>query len=912
MEALEEFLTYVPTSSGLAFVVIQHINPTRKSIMCELLQRVTTMKVTQAGNQMRVEPDCVYVIPPNKDLSILHGVLFLLDQEDSRGLQLPIDFFFRSLAADQHDAAVGIILSGMGSDGTVGLRAIKGKAGLAMVQTPESSKFDSMPRSAIDAQLADIVVSAKELPSRLLAYLNESPRGISTAKKLIETKSSSALEQIVVLLRERSGNDFSLYKNNSINRRLERRMGLHKIEKIAFYVRFLRENPQELDLLFKELLIGVTCFFRDPAVWEQLRTKALPKLLSQYPAGKKLRAWVSACSSGEEAYTLAMTFKEMLDEVKPEERFSLQIFATDLDGDAIKKARFAHYPATIEADVSPQRIARFFVKDGDGYLINKEIREMVIFAAQNIIMDPPFTKLDILTSRNMLIYFGADLQKRLIPLFHYSLNSKGILSLGTAETVGTFTSLFNPVEMKSKLYNRIDTTLLMSEINFPAKLFSVTSLEGALTDRAQPMKMSAPNLQAQAEQILLKSYTPAAVMATAEGDILYINGRTGKYLEPAAGKANWNLYAMARGGLRQKLGMAMNMAKRQIEPVHVLDVTIGTNSDKETVNLTVQMITTPEALRGSLMIVFSDLQTPIKPEIKQLTESANLKRMQDEVLLMHEKMQSLREEMQSSQEELKTSNEELQSTNEELQSTNEELMTSKEEAQSLNEELQTVNSELQIKVEDLSWVNNDMENLLDSTAIATVFLDNALNVRRFTDHATDLFKLIPGHIGHPLSDVMSDLDYIGLQDDAREVLRTLGFIQKQVAARGSRWFKVRIMPYHTQNDMFDGVVITFVDITDHEQTDATLREALSLLQSRYTFQKAELSSANRLEAVLNAAQLVLEKRFIDQTTELNTANAMEMKLNTAQSVLEKRFSDQSTELGQAKADLKFEKSRTKK
>jgi chemotaxis protein methyltransferase CheR/two-component system CheB/CheR fusion protein len=880
LEALEEFLANVPASTDVAFVVIQHLDPTHKGMMPELLQRATSMKVSQAGNRMKVKPNCVYVIPPNKDLSILHGDLFLLEPAAPRGLRLPIDFFFRSLAADRHERAVGIILSGMGSDGTLGLRAIKENAGLSMVQSPESAKFDSMPRSAIDAGVADIVVTAKELPLRLLAYLHHSPRGISNAEEPIVTNDAqSTLEQIVILLRERTSNDFSLYKENTINRRIERRMGLHQIEERALYVRYLRENPQELDLLFKELLIGVTNFFRDPSVWEDMRTKALPALLEKYPVGKSMRAWVAACSTGEEAYSLAMTFKEALEELKPEGRFSLQIFATDLDEDAIEKARLAFYPSNIEADVSPKRIERFFIKDGKGYRINKEIREMVIFAPQNIIMDPPFTKLDILTCRNLLIYLGPELQKRLIPLLHYSLSSQGILLLGTSETVGNFSSLFKLIESKSKLYNRIDTPSMLTEVDFPIKPLPVSAEIYSITDSTQTMKDQIPNLQMQVDQILLQNYAPAAVMTTTDGDILYINGRTGKYLEPASGKANWNLYAMAREGLRHELGMAIKKARKQTERVEVQNLTIGTSGDTQTINLTVQALTAPETLKGSLMVVFTDVQPLIQSLKKPASASMAQQAMQAEIQHGHELMQSLREEMQSSQEELKSSNEELQSTNEELQSTNEELTTSKEEMQSLNEELQTVNAELQSKVEDLSWVNNDMENLLNSIEIATVFLDNELHLRRFTDHATDLFKLIPSDVGRLLSDVVSELDYVELQADAREVLRTLTFIEKQVTTKDSRWFTVRIMPYRTHENLIDGVVITFVEITERERTDEAVHKALAVLQSRY----------------------------IDQTAELDTANNLEIVLNTAQSLLEQRFEVQAAELGQVKADLKSER-----
>jgi chemotaxis methyl-accepting protein methylase len=865
-EALEEFLLNVTTPSKLAFVIIQHLDPNHKGMMPELLQRATLMKVKQAGNRMKVQPNVVYIIPPNKDLSILHGLLFLLEPVTRRGLRLPIDFFFRSLAADQHERAVGIVLSGMGSDGTLGLRAIKENAGLSMAQSPESAKFDSMPLSAIATKLVDIVGSPKDLPENLLAFLNH-----STEVKKSKKHSNSAEEQIIILLRERTGNDFSLYKKNTFNRRIERRMGLHQIVKIAFYVRYLRENPQELDLLFKELLIGVTNFFRDPDVWQKMRTKALPNLLTKFTAGKEMRAWVPACSSGEEAYSLAMTFKETLEELKLQARFSLQIFATDLDDDAIEKARLGFYPVNIEADVSPERIDRFFVKEPNGYTICKEIREMVIFASQNIIMDPPFTRLDILSCRNLMIYLGPELQKQMIPLFHYALTSEGILLLGTSETIGNFDSLFYPIEIKSKLYCRIEAPLSLLEINFPIKSPPFPPGVETLTDRTQSMTIAPPNLQILADQILLQNYAPAAVMANADGDILYINGRTGKYLEPAAGKANWNLYAMAREDLRHELGMAMKKAQTQTEPVHVYNLTIGTNGGTQKINLTVQVISSPKALCGSLMVVFSDVRSPVKSKAKLPTANAHHKLLEQEIKEYQEKIQSLHEEMQSSQEELKSSNEELQSTNEELQSTNEELTTSKEEMQSLNEELQTVNTELQSKVEDLSWVNNDMENLLNSTEIATVFLDNALHVRRFTNHATHLFKLIPSDVGRLLSDLVNELDYAALQEDARKVLKTLAFIEKQVSTLDTnRWFKVRIMPYRTQENVIDGVVITFVDMTDLERTTTTLNEVLEVLHNRFKNPSPEPDNVSTLETILETVQLLLEKDVEKKTLKLGT------------------------------------------
>jgi chemotaxis methyl-accepting protein methylase/PAS domain-containing protein len=819
LEALEDFFTQVQTPCDMAFVVIQHLDPSYKGIMAELLQRTTQMIVKEARNHMRIEKNCVYVIPPNKDLSILHGSLFLFEPVFSCGLRLPIDFFFRSLASDQREHAVAVILSGMGADGTLGLRAIKQNAGLSLAQSPECAKFHSMPQSAINAELIDVVAPAKELPEHILSGLKNDHRiAPKYIEPRLEIKSKSALEQIVIILRERTGNDFLLYKKNTIYRRIERRMNLHQLENIALYVRYLRENPQEQDLLFKELLIGVTNFYRDKDVWAQLKSRSLPALLANYPEGKELRAWVTACSTGEEAYSLAMTVMDLLDEVKPKARFKLQIFATDLDEDAINIARQGFYPASIEADITPTQLARYFIKDDRGYRISKRIRDMIIFAPQNIIMDPPFTKLDIVTCRNLLIYLGPELQKKLIPLFHYTLYSHGILLLGNAETIGTFTNLFLALNDSARIFTRIDISKQRMEVDFPSRIFPVISLIHNEPKRTRDMSKDIINLQTQADQILLQNYSPAAVLVNAAGDIIYINGRTGKYLEASAGKANWNIHVMAHEELLMHLNLAMKKAQTQVTPVIIENLIVG----KETINLTVQAIAKPKALMGLLMVVFTKVLTPTaQPGKKQGKAEEN-----NQLELQHarDEIQATREQMQAAQEELRSSNEELQSTNEELQSTNEELTTSKEEMQSMNEELQTVNTELQSKVDDLSWVNNDMKNLLNSTEIATVFLDNGLRVRRFTNYATHLFKLIPSDVGRPLSDIVTELDYTSLQKDAREVLDTLISIEKEITANNDRWFRVRIMPYCTQENVIDGVVITFTDISKAKLLESQLRK----------------------------------------------------------------------------------------
>lgn len=819
LDALENFFSHASPQSGMAFVVVQHLSPTQPSTLPELLQRTTEMTVVEAGEGVKIRPDCVYVIPPGKDLSVLHGVLHLLDPVETRGLRLPIDFFLRTLAVDQQQRAIGVILSGMGSDGMLGLAAIKEQAGLTVVQAPASATSDSMPRSAIDAGVADIVVRPEEMPARIVAYLKH-PTQHWSDEASSEAIVPSDLDKIVVLLRERSGNDFSLYKTNTLVRRVERRIALHQIGGIADYVRFLRSNPQEVDLLFKELLIGVTHFFRDPEVWDYLASAALPALLARFPAGKTLRAWVPACSSGEEAYSLAILFKEALEAVRPEGRFQLQIYATDLDQEAIEKARKGVYPAHIAAEVTPQRLARYFQEEAGCYRIKKEIREMVVFAPQNIISDPPFTKLDILSCRNLLIYFRAELQKKLLPLFHYALNREGLLLLGSAEAIGNFDTLFSPINSKVRLFQRIDQPLPLVSLSFPARLPSDSA---SAVDLAYAE--SAENVGQLTDQLIQQNFAPAAVLVNADGDIIYISGRTGKYLEPAAGKVNVNIYAMAREGLRESLPGVIRKALQEQKAVHLKQLKIDSNGVTQIVNVTVQAIDKPEPLRGRVLIVFHDVASPpVTGKRGKSVASTAHEAILQELQQTREALQVTHEEMQTSVEELKSSNEELQSTNEELQSTNEELTTSKEEMQSMNEEMQTVNAELQAKVDDLSSIKNDMANLLNSTEIATIFLDNEMKLRRFTPHATSLFKLIPGDVGRPLSHVVTDLNYPALGDDAGEVLRTLIFQEKQAGTHDGRWFRVRIMPYRTLDNVIDGVVITFTDISEVKRLQDELQK----------------------------------------------------------------------------------------
>jgi two-component system CheB/CheR fusion protein len=818
LEALEQFLANVPENSGMAYVVIQHLDPTQKGMLPELLQRVSKVKVFQVKDGMVVKPNCVYVIPPNKSMSIFKGILYLFAPIEARGLRLPVDFFMRSLADDRQDLSIGIILSGMGSDGSIGLRAIKEKNGIVLVQEPETAKFDSMPRNAIDSVLVDIVAPANELPQKLLELLKHLP--LVKINPEVEVKDKSALEKIIILLRTFTGNDFSLYKKSTLYRRIERRMGAHKIDRISSYVSLLQENPKEVDVLFKELLIGVTNFFRDTKVWEKFGRSVLPEMILSLQAGDNLRAWVAGCSTGEEAYSLAIIFKEAIENIKPRRNISLQVFATDLDQDSIEIARRGLYSENIATDVSPERLNRFFVKTDEGYRVNTEIREMAVFAQHNIIMQPPFTKIDILSCRNLLIYLDPELQSKVLKLFFYSLNTQGIMLLGSSESLGTISHLFKPVDSGLKIYRRSADAMLPDLFNFPSSYSR---------NKPEHMEKHSPaipgrNIQELADQMLLQHFAPPGLLVNEEGDIIYITGRTGKYLEPASGKANMNVFAMLREGLRNEFPAAFNQAIRKKGSVVLRNLQVGTNGGKQKLNITIQWIDKPEPLKNMVMIVFSDVTEvhDLKIMGKRGKGSLNSSReteLETELQSTHEKMQSTVEEMQASQEELKSANEELQSANEELQSTNEELTSSKEEMQSLNEELQTVNAELQAKVDDFSRLDNDMKNLLNSTDIATLFLDKELKIRRYTNQATKIFKLIKSDIGRPITDQVSDIYYPEMAEDALKVLNTLIFIEKQIPGKDGQWFSTRIMPYRTFEDRIDGLVITFINISELKRVE---------------------------------------------------------------------------------------------
>ena len=825
LTALEAFFTQIRPDSGMAYVVVQHLDPTQKALLPELLQRFTAMTVREAEHGMPVAPDSVYVIPPNAELSLADGALQVRKPSEPRGMRLPVDILFSSLASMLGERSIAVILSGMGSDGTLGMQAIKAVGGLTAVQQPASAQFDSMPRSAIAAGCGDIIAPPEVLAARIQAYVNKVPDPAAAADDGEHVAAApEPLHRIVSLLQQRTRHDFSLYKPSTLHRRIKRRMSIHRIASLTLYADLLEQNEQEIDLLFKELLIGVTSFFRDPDVWEYLIESALPALLRRRPRSRPLRSWVVGCSTGEEAYSLAMAFCEAAEAVPQSKDVNLQIFASDLSPDAIATARRGDYPLSISKSVSAERLARFFTLHDTHYQMNAHIRDMVLFTQHDVVLDPPFTRLDLLSCRNLLIYFDAMLQRRLIPLFHYCLHPDGLLLLGSSETVGRQVHLFTPVQSALRIYSRRDTPsiggpefLLKS---FPP-LSRVTKEHSGPTPDVPADK--ADSLQAAADQVLLQVYAPAAVLLNSDGDIVYISGRTGKYLEPAAGKANWNIHAMARPGLHAPLALALKQANEQAEPVHLHGLQITEWDAGQTVDITVQAFHEPTALRGMTMVVFRDIAQTSARRRKggqtavEAAHAAELQQYRDEII-------ALREEARVSREELQSSNEELQSTNEELQSTNEELTTSKEEMQSMNEELQTINTELQAKLDDLALAQSDMQNILNSIDVAILFLDQNLNVRRYTDRASDIVNLRESDVGRPLSDLTTSLEYPTLHEDAVETLRTLTSSEKQVMNADGRWFSARIMPYRRLDNMIDGVVITLFDITETKELETALRQ----------------------------------------------------------------------------------------
>lgn len=816
LEALEDFFRPMPPATGMAFVVVSHQSPGHTSLLPELLAKCTEMNPVLAEQGMKVEPNCIYINPPGHNLSIREGILQLAESTP-RGIgPLPIDYFFRSLAIERREHAICVILSGTATDGTVGLRDIKAETGLVLAQEPTTAKYSGMPQSAIGTGLVDYVLPPGDMAAAIISFIeaaNSEATQLATPAELIAPES---LDRILTLLREISGHDFALYKRNMIARRVLRRMTVTRERSPQEYIRFLEAHPQEAALLMKELLISVTNFFRDPEAFRALGRVALPQFVESKPHGSSLRAWCPGCATGEEVYSLSIALAEII-EAQPN-KLNIQIFGTDLDREAIDIARRGEYAAGIAMDVSPLRLDRFFVATNDRFRIRKEVREKIIFAVQDLIKDPPFTKLDIIFCRNLLIYMDSALQKRVLSMFHYALNPGGVLFLGTSETLGGVDDLFQVVDKKWRIFTRKEGSTFYAPPTYP---FAPVNPHNRSTHfpklNERPGKA---DISTTAERILAARYAPPSAIVNERGDIFYIHGKAGAFLEPAPGKQpNNNILSMAREGLSLPLASVLRRASTERREVVQENVRVRSNGEFTPINIAAEALDGPASLRSLILISFVVVKEELNAPSARDDDTPAAEKSET-LLDIERELQYTRENLHDLVEQLQTSNEELQSANEELQSSNEELETSREELQSLNEELQTVNTELNSKVEQLSRTKDDMQNLLDGIDIATIFLDGSLRIRRFTKPATTIIKMIDSDLGRPIGDLALNLNYEHLVTDAEAVLETLITRELEVQTKTGTWCLMRISPYRTQENAVEGLVITFIDITKLKDAEA--------------------------------------------------------------------------------------------
>jgi two-component system CheB/CheR fusion protein len=845
LAAFEAFLSGVDAEMlpGMAYVLVQHLAPDHKSMLAELIRRYTKLQVYEVEDGMPVQVNCAYIIPPGRDMAYANGYLQLLEPSVPRGQRLPIDFLFRSLANGLGERAIGIVLSGTGSDGTLGLRAIKGEGGMAMAQMPASAEFDGMPRSAIATGLVDFQLPPAEMPAKLAAYVRQAFGRLAPSPSNRPLQVENARRKIFLLLRNQVGHDFSQYKPSTIYRRIERRMAVHQIESIETYAQYLQQAPTEVEALFRELLIGVTSFFRDPAAFQTLEDEAIAQFLRDRLDDDPIRIWVAGCSTGEEPYSIAMLLMEQM--TKLNGRFPVQLFATDLDPRAIAIARSGLYPANVAADLAPERLNRFFSAEADGqWRILKSIRDMVIFSEHDVLKDPPFSRLDLISCRNLLIYLDQDLQKKLIPLFHYAIKPRGWLFLGNSEGVGDFDRLFTATKGKAKLFQRRSDLV---DAPSPSLWRMPIPVERGITARpfGKPLPAAKPSLREIAEQSILRQVAPVSALLNDRGDVLYLHGRSGKYLEPAAGEAGpSNILKMAREGLRAPLAATFRRVVASQQQAAVNKLSVKTNGHYTLVDLTIYPLSQPKPAAQDanlFMLMLADSPMPLvdpNPALGATPAQTDLAEAEKQIAALEQELRSKddfllsgQEALESANEELKSAVEEMQSVNEELQSTNEELETSKEELQSVNEELATVNTELHTKVLDLSRANNDMNNLLAGTGIGTVFVDHQLRILRFTPAASEIINLILSDIGRPVGHIVNNLvGYDRLARDLQQVLDQLTPLAIEVKSLQGRWYMLRIQPYRTLENVIEGAVMTFVDISELKQAEAALRQSSLELQ----------------------------------------------------------------------------------
>ena len=819
LEAFEQFFSNTPTDKGIAYVIVQHLDPTGHSSMPQILARFTSMPIMVAEDGMKVKPNSVFLLPPNKSMGIRNGSLYLMEPASPPGLRLPIDFFFRSLAEEMKSEAICVILSGTGTDGTLGLRAIKAELGVVFVQDPASAKFDGMPRSAIETGLADFVSTPGDMPEKLIQFIELS---LINGEKFNSASDESIepMKEIFLILRKRTSHDFLHYKQTTIRRRLQRRMSVNQIDDIAQYAQFLKEDENEVKALLKDILISVTSFFRDPAAFEELK-KLLIQMIKSKSASDDIRVWVAGCATGEEVYSVAMVIHECLEEL--DKHMKIQLYGTDIDIDALHNARTGKFPANIATDLTPARLKRYFVKEGNAYRVKNEIRENIVFASHNLIKDPPFSKMDLICCRNLLIYLESDLQKRIFPILHYALKPEGILFLGSSETVGEPSDLFNIINKKWKIYQRRETIMPAGRLRFPAA-FTADDV-GITTQSAHPV--TSPSIQDLTEKIFLDNFAPTYAVIDDQYRLVYVRGRTGQYLEIVSGQPSLSILDMAREGLRTDLTTTVHRALLEKQKISQGGLKVKTNGDYHLVDLTVMPLTEPGLPSGLLMVIFQDMG-PVSMDADRKKSHKGLKSVVDfenELKITKENLQTTIEELEATNEELKSANEELQSNNEEMQSTNEELDTSREELQSMNEELTTLNTELQDKNEQLSKANDDLNNFLNRTDIAIVFLDEDLRIRCYTPATSDIFNVRGIDNGRPINEITSRIEYENFADDAQEVLRTLRPKEAEVKRKDGVWYKMRILPYLTAQNAVSGLVISFSDIDEQKKLGTALMES---------------------------------------------------------------------------------------
>jgi two-component system CheB/CheR fusion protein len=815
IHTLEQFFEHMPPDSNLAFVVILHLSPEHESNLAPMLQRKTLMPVIQVQERIKVLPNHVYVIPPVKHLAMEDGHIRLMEPEQQKGRRVPVDLFFRTLAEAYTTHAIGVIFSGTGTDGTIGLRRIKEKGGIAIAQDPLEAEYDGMPRSVINAGLVDFVLPVAEIPTKLIALRQATEKiqiwhGDEKAPVEVDEK---ALRGVLATLRTRTNHDFSSYKRSTVLRRVARRLQVNNLQEVSQYQTFIRENPGEAQELLKDMLISVTNFFRDNDAYNTLKTQVIPKIFEHKELGDQVRVWVSGCATGEEAYSMAILLSEYAETL--DHPPNLQIFATDIDEEGITEARDGIFPESIEVDISHERLRRFFHKESHHYRIRKEVREMVLFAPHNVLRDPPFSKIDLISCRNLLIYLNREAQERVMQIFHFALRPNGYLFLGASESAENLPELYTPVEKKHRIYKRRAVATLPK---FLPEMPVSGRWEGKLPDIATTDKK--PFTYSELHHAILERYAPPSVLINKDYDIVHLSENVGRYLRFVGGEPTRNLLKAVHPDLRLDLRTALFAAAQGKEQSEVCNVRVKLDSNILLINILVRRIEPGDANRTFMLVIFDDVtSTKTESEVQVAPDSSPteiemvVRQMDEELLRTKDQLRTTIEQYETSTEELKASNEELQAINEELRSTTEELETSKEELQSVNEELTTVNHELKEKVDEISRFNSDLQNLLTSTDIGTIFLDRNLYIRRFTPRVQDLFNIISSDINRPFTHLTHKLVYPNLAEDAAQVLKTLARIEREIRSINGNWYIARLLPYRTLDDKIDGVVLTFLDIT---------------------------------------------------------------------------------------------------